>query len=184
MLAKRARLKQLLHGDMSLDEIVIYAHPDVFDVNQWAEDLSRELLPGSIKCFPRTRWGNGADSDGAYTLLANVYNLLQRVGLRWINEREAKSAALRQAAGVQRLPVVGAFALPESEEDEPADGPPQPDGVVSGLEQKAENPSELWAKFNQKQRKSSRRCLLSKPQHRLVVAHVSIDLFGVFLAVC
>ena len=73
LLAKRARLKALLHGDISRDEIVIYAHP-FFNVNHWAEDLSAELLPRSIPCFPRTRWCNGAESEGAYTLLANVYN--------------------------------------------------------------------------------------------------------------
>ena len=73
LVAKCARLKVLLHGDISRDEIVIYAHPG-FDVNQWAKDLSAELLPRSIPCFPRTRWCNGADSEGAYTLVANVYN--------------------------------------------------------------------------------------------------------------
>ena len=174
---RRCKLRTLLHGDLG-SEVIVITVPDVaaFNVDEWAADLAEELLPKTIPPFPRTRWCNGADSQGSYTLLANSYNLLVRAGLRWLGERDAKSAAARSRQQ-QAIKTPGAWVMPSSDEDE---APGQVAAAPGGPE-KVDNPSQVWAEFNARQRKSSRRFLLSRPAHRLVVAHITLDLSVSFL---
>ena len=192
---RRAQLELLLHGDFSHD-LVLWVVPCVAsaDVTLWAKKVAWLLYPAKIPPIPRQRWANSLHSQGEYTLLANVHNILQRAGPRWLQRVSGEvPPVLRPLDPILDAPARCRDSAWEFDSDGEAP-PPEAEAMVevdpfmlqaaTGLAAQTDAVKE----FNAKQKGRARKFVCGEPQHRLIVSVVCLMVAVTFLhsaeAVC
>ena len=135
--------------------------------------VSLLLYPAKIPPIPRQRWANSLHSQGEYTLLANVHNILQRAGPRWLQRVSGEvPPVLRPLDPILDAPARCRDSAWEFDSDGEAP-PPEAEAMVevdpfmlqaaTGLAAQTDAVKE----FNAKQKGRARKFVCGEPQHRL-----------------
>ena len=106
--ANRARahvLRTSLTGDWTSKRIELHRVGGWrgFNLQQWAVDLAKALLPRAIRPFPRQRWMQSLHTVTEYSLLGCAHHLLPVAGLRWLGPGGQKQTTTgRRAQAISR----------------------------------------------------------------------------------
>ena len=176
--AMRARkLKQLLTSDVREQRIQLRVLGGQLNLHSWAEAVAENLLPTMIALFPRHRWLNSLESVAAYSLLANIHNVLPLAGSLWLGEVRSKLTRHMTLKVTFEQPLQ--WELSDSDEDGAKDsGVGGAIPVVGAAAQAAQStdPSSSWIAFNKQQKAKARSWIASDPRDRQIVVLVSLEL--------
>jgi hypothetical protein len=160
-ITRRHTIMRLTGGNPSNDLIVVYCESiDTFELHTWASELTTAVLPVLCTILQRHRWMNSATSIQQVCLLANFYNLLERVTPRWFLASKVKRLPPIRVLGEVDVDFVEVAATDDSDLDETSE------------EAKCRQ-DELgfnYAIFNKKQRRSAKALASTSPGGRLAVA--------------